>query len=536
MADEPLKLRPYQQEGLDQISKYRSSLVAWDMGTGKTLLAVELMRQIQETPRIREIDGVQTELPGRLRALVVAPINTHHSWEATIKRQMPGTAVFIVGTPGSDEQNWKRLTSSFKLGGVYIIGWEAMHGWVEKVKDPHTGDIISEISHVPPWQLAGEFDLVVADECHRMQNRKSMSAKVLKCINTKRRLAMSGTPAGNRKEGIWSTLNWLWPGKYPYFWPWINETMVTRPDPYKKIAIEGEKERGSTIRDIPSYTRLELADVNDQLPPVAEHVVEVDMGPKQTKIYKDFKDQAFAWLEDMPVGTPLPITQRIRLRQVALGTPSAVIVEKTKRKPMEVTRRKLIEVTTDEDDNVLDEKWDDVVETVMTEEIEEKLEVYFKPNSKSSKIEALKEILADLPDGEPVMVYLHSKRFAEPVAHQLGKRAVIWSGDTSQARRREIMQSFGKPGGPQIIVAVISAISEGTDGLQRVCANEVWLSQDDNNLMNEQAKARLLRTGQERMVNRWYIQSVGTIDKGVYIRTGENRVEMKDFYRVGTEQ
>jgi SNF2 family DNA or RNA helicase len=506
------------------------------MGTGKTLLAVELMRQIQETPRYKEVGGEMMELPGRLRALVVAPINTHHSWEATIRRQMPGTAITILGTPGSDEAGWKRLTSTFKMGGVYIIGWEAMHGWVEKVKDPGTGDVISEISHVPPWQLAGTFDLVVADECHRMQNRKSMSAKVLKAINAERRLAMSGTPAGNRKEGIWSTLNWLWPGKYPYFWPWINETMVTRPDPYKKIAIEGEKERGSTIRDIPSYTRLELADVNDQLPPVAEHVVEVDMGPKQSKIYKDFKDQAFAWLEDMPVGTPLPITQRIRLRQVALGTPSAVIVEKTKRKPMEVTKRKLVEVTRDEDDNVLDEKWDDVVETVMTEEIEEKLEVYFKPNSKSSKIEALKEILSDLPDGEPVLVFLHSKRFAEPVAHQLGKRAVIWSGDTSQAKRREIMGKFGKPGGPQIIVAVISAISEGTDGLQRVCANEVWLSQDDNNLMNEQAKARLLRTGQERMVNRWYIQSVGTIDKGVYIRTGENRVEMKDFYRVGTEQ
>jgi hypothetical protein len=504
------------------------------MGTGKTLLAVELMRQIQETPRIKEINGVETELPGRLRALVVAPINTHHSWEYTIKRQMPGTAVFIVGTPSSDEPNWKRLTSSFKLGGVYIIGWEAMHGWVEKVKDP-AGDVVGEISHVPPWQLAGTFDLVVADECHRMQNRKSMSAKVLKHIDTVRRLAMSGTPAGNRKEGLWSTLNWLWPAKYPYFWPWINETMITRPDPYKKIAIEGEVEPGSTIRDIPSYTRLELEDVA-QLPPLAEHVVEVEMGPKQSKIYKDFKDQAFAWLEDMPVGTPLPITQRIRLRQVALGTPSAVVVEKVKRKPMEVTKRKLVEVTRDEDDNVLDEKWDDVVETVITEEIEEKLEVYFRPNSKSSKIEALKEILADLPDGEPVMVYLHSKRFAVPVQHQLGKRAVIWSGDTSQPQRRKIMDTFGKPNGPQIIVAVIGAVAEGTDGLQRVCANEVWLSQDDNNLMNEQAKARLLRTGQERMVNRWYIQSRGTIDKGVYIRTDENRVEMRSFYRVGTEQ
>jgi hypothetical protein len=42
------------------------------------------------------------------------------------------------------------------------------------------------------------------------------------------------------------------------------------------------------------------------------------------------------------------------------------------------------------------------------------------------------------------------------------------------------------------------------------------------------------------MVNRWYIQSRDTIDKGVYIRTGENRVQMKSFYRgaesVGAEQ
>lgn len=485
------------------------------MGTGKTLVAVELGKQIRESK----------ENP-RLRALIVAPLNTHPGWESTIRRQLgEEVAVYTVGTPQADPDNWGRMVGAFKLPGVFIIGWEAMAGRIEKVKDPNTKEVISEISHIPPWSKTGTWDLVVADECHRMQNRRSLAAKVMNIIQADRRLAMSGTPAGNKPEGIWSTLHWLWPGKYPHYWPWVNERMVTEPCPYAHIKIIGEKEPGSTIADIPSYSRVELADVVEDLPPVIERRVEVDMLPTQTKIYKNFLDQAFAWLDEQPIDTPLPITQRIRLRQVALGNPNAGIVVKRKSRTMERTVRKEIV----NDDETTDWVWD--TEEVQEEYDEESLEVFFKPTTTSNKITALKEILSDLPEDEPVMIYTHSRRFVEPVVHQLGKNAVAWTGETKQEERRRILQTFGQKKGPRIIVAVIAAISEGTDGLQRVCANEVWLSKDENNLLNEQCKARLVRSGQERPVNRWYIESRDTIDQGVYIRTEENTITMKEFYR-----
>lgn len=486
------------------------------MGTGKTLVAVELMRTIREAK----------ENP-RIRALVVAPLNTHPGWESTIRRQLgEEVAVYTVGTPQADPENWGRMIGAFKLPGVFIIGWEAMAGRIEKVKDPNTKEVISEISHIPPWSKTGTWDLVVADECHRMQNRRSLAAKVMNIIQAERKAAMSGTFAGNKKEGGWSTLHWLWPGKYPHYWPWVNETMETEPCPYAHIKIIGEKEPGSTIQGIPTYSRVELEDVIDDLPKVIERRVEVDMLPTQAKIYRNFLDQAFAWLDEQPIDTPLPITQRIRLRQVALGNPNAGIVVKTKKRTFERTVRK--EVVLD-DEGTTDWVWD--TEQQEEEYDEEKLEVFFKPTTTSNKITAVKEIISDLAENEPVMIYTHSRRFVEPVVHQLGKNAVAWTGETKQEERRRILQTFGRKGGPRIIVAVIAAISEGTDGLQLVCANEIWLSKDENNLLNEQCKARLVRSGQERPVNRWYIESRDTIDQGVYVRTEENTITMKEFYR-----
>ncbi len=48
--------------------------------------------------------------------------------------------------------------------------------------------------------------------------------------------------------------------------------------------------------------------------------------------------------------------------------------------------------------------------------------------------------------------------------------------------------------------------AEGIDGLQNVCNNEVWLSEDNSVILNLQASARLNRKGQTRRVNRFSLQ------------------------------
>lgn len=501
----PFKLRTYQEEGVKFYGDYRNGIAAWDMGTGKTLFAVEHARM--------NVKGA--------RVLIVAPVNTHAGWVKTFQRQWPEQPITVLGSPDKDPEGWKKAAGkpdapfrgTGKRSGVFIVGWEVMHGYTKKLyeelawcdvaskKEYKSKEHVGEEQHIPPWSATGVWDLVVADECHRMQNRKSASHKVMMTIKAERKLAMSGTWTGNKKEGAFGTLHWLWPKRYPYFWPWVDKYFETCPDPYTHKRIVGELQPGIILKDIPCYRRVE-ADASQF--PVAEHEIIVDMSPKQSNIYRRFKEEAFAWLDEQPVGTPLPITQRIRLRQVTLGMPSAVIAEST---PIP----KLVNG-----------------KTVITEE--EFVNVFFKPNSTSTKIAALKEIIADLPADEPVMVYVHSKRFVESVVHQLGKTAVGWTGEVPLRERMRTIEKFGTPGGPRIIVAVVAAISEGTDGLQERCANEIWLSQDDNNLLNQQAKARLVRTGQKRMVNRWYIRAKGTIDYGIYIKNENNRVEMKEFW------
>lgn len=502
----PLTLRPKQEEGLSYYAEYRHGLVPWDMGTGKTLLAVEHAKQNVKGQRI----------------LIVAPVNTHAGWLKTFNRQWPDMPVTILGSPDKDTEGWLKATGRMeapfkgtgKRNGVFIVGWEVMHGYTKTIyevtswsdvatrKEYNSKEAVGTEAIRPPWAATGVWDLVVADECHRMQNRKSASYEVMNTIKAERKLAMSGTWTGNKKEGAFGTLHWLWPKRYPYFWPWVDKHMETVPDPYTFKRIVGELEPGSIVKDIPCYMRV-IADVSEIK--VAVHDVEVDMAPKQAQTYKRFKDEAFAWLDEQPIGTPLPVVQRIRLRQVALGMPGAVVV-------------------TDDPIPYLDGSG----KTRFSQE--EYVEVTFRPNCTSSKIAALKEIIADLPDGEPLMVYVHSKRFVEPVVHQLGKQAVGWTGDTPLRTRMSILDKFGKPNGPRIIVAVISAIGEGTDGLQHVCANEVWLSQDDNNLLNEQCKARLLRSGQLRTVNRWNIYARDTMDRGIYRKNDLNRIEMQEFW------
>ena len=59
--------------------------------------------------------------------------------------------------------------------------------------------------------------------------------------------------------------------------------------------------------------------------------------------------------------------------------------------------------------------------------------------------------------------------------------------------------------------------AEGLDGLQRVCHVEVWLDEDLNGMLCEQAKGRLNRMGQpaDRII-RYYFQARDTMDDGTF--------------------
>lgn len=329
------------------------------------------------------------------------------------------------------------------------------------------------------WELMRRYDwrtfhidFLIMDESAKLQNRKSRTFKASKTFRVDRVLLLSGSPFGNKIEGAWASLNMLWPEKYKSFWNWVTEFLRTEPDPYTFKKIVGEKSPGAVVADMPSWIRRK-APYEIEL---AVHTVEVAMAPAQAKIYKQFEQAAIVFLNDNPLIAELPAVKHMRLRQIALAVPT---------------------VEYDEDGEA---------------------RVFFADDAKSAKLEAMLEVIEDLPEGEPQLIWTHSKQFVKIVAERLkakGYKAEAFHGDIPKERREEIRAQFGKE--VQFICATIQSAGTGLDGLQ-LAHIEHLLSLDENRMNNYQMYGRLRRGGQERIVNRFVYRSKDTLETRVVDR------------------
>jgi SNF2 family DNA or RNA helicase len=340
-------------------------------------------------------------------------------------------------------------------------------------------------------------EFAVFDEAHRASNRKSKTASALNTLKSRGKLAMSGTIAGNKIEGFYSIIRWVYPdvaGRS--YWSWVDKYMATKMDFFAGKQPDGEKSPGMIVNSIPCYIRhlkrekccpVHPNGIDDQLPPVTTEQRTVQLSAEQKRIYKKLEKDLLVWLGDNPMVVEVPVAMRVRLRQITLGVPTVA------------------------DDGSVD----------------------FAEDCVSSKLDELFEIISDSPKGEPMLILTHSQKFARVTARRLQKagfNAVEWSGTVPQKVRDSYLEDF-IDGEVQFIVAVISAIGEGTDGLQESCSTVVWLSKDDNRLLNEQASGRLDRQGQKGSVISYEIIAEDTYDEGQLSKLVKDQLAMNNSLR-----
>lgn len=323
-------------------------------------------------------------------------------------------------------------------------------------------------------------DMAMVDEAHFMQNRNSKSFKSMMKLKAGFKLSMSGTPFGNKFEGAWAVTRWLWPNVIPKgFWSWAMDYCNLGYSPFTKYDITGEAEPGKFANDLPCYIRLEP----DHKLEVVEEVRYVDLLPAQKKLYDKLEKDLVVWLEDNPLVVEVPIATRVRLRQITLAVPS----------------------------------------------LTETGEVVFAEDAKSTKYQALKEIIQDNPD-DAMLLLTDSQKYASLVATRLGSEAFEWSGKANQTQREEAKQKFIN-GELKYIVAVIPAIAEGVDGLQDVCSTIVWLSHSDSNILNQQVIDRIRRRGQKEVVKIYDIVARDTYDEGQLSTLVQRQLDMNASLR-----
>lgn len=455
-----LKPYPFQQADIATLVKHNGTgIVATQVGGGKTLIAVEVAKQLKTGTNF-----------------VIAPKGTHkRAWIKTILSQIPDAKIYSINSTKEGKQAFLKLEANEP--GWFIITPEFFRNYHWRGIEP---------------------DFAIFDEIHRASNRNSKTAKMLHTLKAKRRLGMSGTIAGNKIEGFWSVLKWVYPdvaGRS--YWAWVEEYCETKVDFFAGKVVDKEKTPGRIVTSIPCYIRhlkrercceLHPEGIDRELPPVQEEIRTVELLPEQKKIYKKLEQDLFVWLGDNPLIVEAPVAIRTRLRQITLGVP-----------------------TIDPETN----------------------EVTFAEDCKSTKLIELLQIIEDHPDGEQMLILTHSQKFAKVTTQRLsrmGFSAFEWSGQKTQKQRDEALEQF-IAGGIQFIVAVIAAIGEGTDGLQEATNIVVWLSEDDNRLLNEQAAGRLDRRGQKKSVVSYKIVADDTYDLGILSRLVQDRIKMNESLR-----
>jgi superfamily II DNA or RNA helicase len=157
------------------------------------------------------------------------------------------------------------------------------------------------------------------------------------------------------------------------------------------------------------------------------------------------------------------------------------------------------------------------------------LEVSFEEAAEQPKLDAVREILSDLPEDETLLVWTHSAKWARMAEKALGPNAVAWTNKTTAARRRKIEDGLGTQW--RVLIAQTQSLGEGVDWLKDVCRCEVIASPSEDEVMNQQAEGRLHRPGQKSPVQRWRLVSENTIDDEVNLNNLLKRSRMGSLYK-----
>ncbi|MFF2806557.1 SNF2-related protein [Streptomyces sp. NPDC058000] len=171
-------LRDYQVRGLGWLHQMTSlglgGCLADDMGLGKTITLIALHLHRQADP----------ESAGP--TLVVCPTSLMGNWQREIEKFAPGTPVrrFHAG---------RRSLTDLVDGEFVLTTYGTMRLDAARLAEAGWG-------------------LVVADEAQHVKNPFSATARALRTLPAKARVALTGTPVENNLSELWAILDWTTPG------------------------------------------------------------------------------------------------------------------------------------------------------------------------------------------------------------------------------------------------------------------------------------------------------------------------------------
>lgn len=298
-----MKIKPWKHQ-IDAIGKSinRDSMALFmQVGTGKSLTAVNCLR-------------IKYQKHGTLlKTLILCPPIVIQNWKKEIiaNSDIPEHRILTLSGPGK-----KRL----KLFNEAVDKYKTL-----VVITNYEGLLMD-----PLYQafMAYGFNCMVFDESHKCKNPQSKrTKKSIKLADTARyKFILTGTPVLNTPMDLFSQYRVMDGGKsfgknffvfrQEYFYDRNAGMPPSKHFPDWQIRPKSMERMNAIIQETACVAKKsECLD----LPPLVRKTIEIEMTPKQRKIYKDLKDDFIAYIQDKACIAQMAVTKALRLQQIVSG-------------------------------------------------------------------------------------------------------------------------------------------------------------------------------------------------------------------------
>jgi len=438
-------LRPYQQQGLDWLQFLReyqlAGILADDMGLGKTVQALAHV--------LLENEAGRADCP----CLVIAPTSLMFNWRHEAERFAPQLKVLVLHGPErkqhfADIDNYDLIITTYPL-----------------------------LSRDKEALLARRYHLLILDEAQVIKNPKAQAAKVVREIDARHRLCLTGTPMENHLGELWSLFDFLLPGL-------LGTSKAFRR--YFRTPIEKHGKEATALRLSqrirPFLLRRTKGEVATELPDKTEITQSVVLEGKQRELYETVR---------------LAMHKRVReeIQRQGVGRSHIVVLDALLKLRQVCCDPRLVKMNVEEADSKSAKALASSVKT-------------------SAKLEMLMDMLPEMvEEGRRILVFSQFTTMLGLIEQELNRADIHYVKLTGQTRDRETpVKEFQEGNVPVFLIS----LKAGGVGLNLTAADTVihydpWW----NPAVERQATDRAHRIGQKQAVFVYKLICEGTLEEKI---------------------
>ncbi|KAM6927303.1 LOW QUALITY PROTEIN: chromodomain-helicase-DNA-binding protein 6 [Xenentodon cancila] len=263
------QLREYQLEGMNWLLfnwyNRKNCILADEMGLGKTIQSITFLYEIFSM-------GIRGPF------LIIAPLSTITNWEREFRTWTRMNVIVYHGSQISRQMILQYEMFHRDPQGNTLPGVLKFHGLITTFEM-----IMADCPELKKLQ----WRCVVIDEAHRLKNRNCKLLEGLKLMNLEHKVLLTGTPLQNSVEELFSLLNFLEPLQFPSESAFLEEFGDLKTD-------EQVKKLQAILK--PMMLRRLKDDVEKNLAPKEETIIEVELTNIQKKYYRAILEKNFSFL------------------------------------------------------------------------------------------------------------------------------------------------------------------------------------------------------------------------------------------------